>query len=138
MRGVLFLCTGNSCRSQMAEGFARFYAKGQCAIFSAGTHPTAIHPLAIQVMEERAINLHEQISTHIDEIPMAEIDTVITLCDSAAQSCPTLPGKSTIDWSLPDPALLTGCEDERLRGFRAIREEIDQRVRELMEQLVAS
>ena len=140
MRGVLFLCTGNSCRSQMAEGFGQAFLSGKAVeVFSAGLAPQGIHPLAITVMEERGVDIRSQRSTHVEEIPLERVDLVITLCDSAAQSCPAMPGKEVLDWGMEDPAaaLVEGDAglEEQLAPFRRARDLIEERVKALVEKL---
>ena len=140
MRGVLFLCTGNSCRSQMAEGFGQAFLSGKTVeVFSAGLDPQGIHPLAITVMEERGVDIRSQRSTHVEEIPLERVDFVITLCDSAAQSCPAMPGKEVLDWGMEDPAAALVEDDagleEQLAPFRRARDLIEERVKALAEKL---
>jgi two-component system phosphate regulon sensor histidine kinase PhoR len=130
--GLLFLCTGNSCRSQMAEGFARRLAPKGAHIYSAGTAPREIHPLAIQVMKESGIDISQQQSKSLASIPLDKISRIITLCGDAAESCPVLPGPvEHIHWPLRDPALAQVSHDEALRVFREVREEIRRWVENL-------
>jgi two-component system phosphate regulon sensor histidine kinase PhoR len=132
-RAVLFLCTGNSCRSQMAEGFARQLAPSGTRVYSAGTDPKPIHPLAIQVMKELGIDISRQISKPLEHVPAdADIDLVVTLCGDAAESCPlSLPRAARAHWPLPDPARAEGGDDEILAVFRSIRDDIRARVQRL-------
>ncbi len=131
-KGILFLCTGNSCRSQMAEGFARKLAPQGLPIYSAGTQPKTLHPLATKVMKEIGTDISSQRSKSLDEIPLEKVDLVITLCGEAAESCPTLPKRTEhLHWPLPDPALAKGAEEEVLKVFRNVRDEIQRRVEEL-------
>ena len=119
---ILFLCTANSCRSQIAEGFARILAPENVRVFSAGTEPKTVHPLAIQVMQEVGIDISDQRSKGIETVPMEKIDLVVTLCGEAAESCPTLPKKTEhLHWPLPDPALAQGDEKVILKTFRDVR-----------------
>lgn len=130
---LLFLCTGNSCRSQMAEGFARQLAADSTAIYSAGTQPREIHPLAIQVMKEVGIDISVQRSKGLEEIPLDNVDLLITLCGDAAETCPTLPAK--IDrrhWALRDPALARGTPKQILEIFRDVRDQIRAHVEALL------
>ncbi len=131
-RGILFLCTANSCRSQMAEGFARSLAPENVKISSAGTEPKAVHPLAIKVMEEAGIDISNQSSKGLGTLPLENIDLVVTLCGEAQESCPTL-SKNTehLHWPLPDPALAKGDEETVLETFRAVRDEIRARIEKL-------
>lgn len=129
MKMILFLCTGNSCRSQMAEGFARSVAPQDLRIYSAGTEPKKVHPLAIQVMREAGIDISNQRSKGLEAIPLDKIDSVVTLCGEAAESCPTLPRiTERLHWPVPDPALAQGDEETVLKTFRAVRDEIRRRV----------
>ena len=128
-RRILFLCTANSCRSQMAEGFARRHAANGDAVYSAGTAPKGIHPLAIQVMREAGIDISDQQSKAVETIPMDKIDQLITLCGDAAEHCPVVPAKvERVHWPLRDPALAQGNQEEILKVFRAVRDEIGVRV----------
>ena len=134
--GVLFVCTGNSCRSQMAEGFGRAYAPKGVRVFSAGTLAAGVHPLAVEAMGEIGIDISSQTSKRIDEIPRDAIDIVVTLCDDAAQNCPLFPGEvRRIHWPIEDPILAVGSHDQRLADFRRARDEIDPLVKNLMDEL---
>lgn len=125
MRGILFLCTGNSCRSQMAEGFAKKMLSDKVKVYSAGIDPKGIHPLAIKVMHEVGIDISGQKSESLADIPIDEIDLVITLCGDAAERCPVFPGEvKRVHWALEDPAKVTGTEQEVVAAFRAIRDKI--------------
>ena len=130
--GILFLCTGNSCRSQMAEGFARQLVHDSDCVYSAGTAPREIHPLAIRVMREVGIDISSQHSKGVESIPLAKIRRIITLCGEAAENCPILP-KTTehIHWSFPDPALARGDEERILQAFRDVRDAIRYHVQRL-------
>jgi thioredoxin type arsenate reductase len=130
--GILFLCTGNSCRSQMAEGFARQLVGDGDRIHSAGTAPKEIHPLAIQVMREVGIDISGQHSKGLESIPLARIQRIITLCGEAAEHCPPLPKKAEhIHWPLPDPALVQGDEERVQQAFRDVRDAIRSQVEKL-------
>jgi arsenate reductase len=127
---VLILCTGNSARSQMAEGLLRQLAGERMDVFSAGSKPSTVNPLAIQVMAERGIDISHQRSKHLNEFLQQPFDEVITVCDQAAEVCPIFPGKAhRIHWSFPDPAAVTGSEAERLQAFRQVRDSIEERLR---------
>ena len=116
---VLILCTGNSARSQMAEGLLRSVGGDDFEVCSAGTNPTSVRPEAVAVMAERGIDISAHRSKHLDEFINERFDYVITVCDHASESCPVFPGGPTrIHWSVPDPALVRGTEDERLEAFR--------------------
>jgi len=124
-KGILFLCTGNSCRSQMAEGFAKKMLPKNMEIFSAGLEPKGVHPMAVKVMQEVGINISQQESKNIPEIPIDKIDLVVTLCGDAAERCPVFPGKvERIHWALEDPAKAQGREEEIAIVFRKIRDNI--------------
>ena len=127
---LLFVCTGNSCRSQMAEGLARSLGGHRVRSFSAGTYPKPVHPLAVQVMKEIEVDIGKQQSKDVDALAGEVFDFVITVCDRAKQQCPVVPGThERIHWGFDDPADATGSEEERLREFRRVRDEIRQRVR---------
>jgi arsenate reductase len=127
---ILFLCTGNSCRSQMAEGLLRYLGGGQVDAFSAGTDPKGVHPLAVKVMAEVQIDISEQSSKHVDAFAGQSFDFVITVCDRAKEQCPVWPGApQRVHWSLDDPAEASGSEEQRLAVFRRVRDEIRQRIR---------
>ena len=127
--GILFLCTGNSCRSQMAEGFARQLASNGEKIYSAGTSPKGVHPLAIRVMQEVGIDISSQESKGLDEIPLRQIGHIVSLCGDAADSCATLSGGFTrTHWPLSDPAAAPGTETEVFALFRTVRDQIKERV----------
>jgi arsenate reductase len=131
---ILFLCTGNSCRSQMAEGFARRLLK-EWDVWSAGTRPAErVHPLAVQVMAEKGIDISTQYPKTISDVPRP-VDVVVTLCGEAAEECPTFPGaRATEHWGLPDPARATGTPEEVMQVFREVRDEIERRLKVLAEQ----
>jgi len=124
-KGILFLCTGNSCRSQMAEGFAKKMLPKNMEIFSAGLEPKGIHPMAIKVMQEVGIDISKQESKNISEIPIDKIDLVVTLCGDAAERCPIFPGKvERIHWELEDPAKAQGSDKVITIVFRKVRDKI--------------
>jgi arsenate reductase len=117
----------------MAEGFARQSANGKYRIFSAGTEPKSIHPLAVRVMQEAGIDISMQSSKGLDKVPLNDIDHVITLCGDADERCPTLDVKiKRTHWALPDPAATAGSEEEVLPLFRQVRDEIRRRVQALL------
>jgi len=128
-KGILFLCTGNSCRSQMAEGFAKKMLPKNMEIFSAGLEPKGVHPMAIKVMQEVGIDISKQESKNISEIPIGEIDMVITLCGDADERCPVLPGKvKKIYWSIDDPAKAWGSDKEIAIVFQKARDKIKSHI----------
>jgi arsenate reductase len=125
MLKVMFLCTGNSCRSQMAEGFARTFGKGLVEPFSAGLLAAGVHPRAIAVMKEIGIDISQQTSKEIDENLLQTMDTVITLCDNAAEACPwTPPEIKRLHWPIKDPVGTKGSEKKIMTEFRRARDEI--------------
>lgn len=128
---VLVLCTGNSARSQMAEGLLRDLGGDRIAAVSAGTHPAPVHPLAVRVMRERGIDIRHQRSKHMSEFADQAFDYVITVCDAAAERCPIFPGPARrVHWSIPDPAAGAGGQRSRLTEFRRVREDIEKSLRE--------
>ena len=127
---VLFLCTGNSCRSQMAEDWLRHLAGGRFAAFSAGTKPSGLNPLAVAVMKEVGIDISHHSSKHVSECFGQQFPYVITVCDAAAETCPVFPGASKkLHWNFLDPATSQGSEVERLAVFRKVRDEIGAQIR---------
>ena len=132
---ILVLCTGNSARSQMAEGFLRELGGGRFEAHSAGSEAAGrVNPLAVKAMSEAGINISAQQPKDLGVYDDQEFDLVITVCDNARQSCPMFLGaRENVHWSLKDPAAAEGSEDERLAVFRAIRDEIRRRVEHLIE-----
>lgn len=130
---VLFLCTGNSCRSQMAEGFLRALAGERFEAHSAGTKPSVVNPMAIEAMAEKGIDLAQHRSKNAAEFLGEHFSYVVTVCDNAKEHCPIFPGPSIrLHWSLPDPAEATGSHQERMQVFRAVRDRIETHVRDLV------
>lgn len=128
---VLILCTGNSARSQMAEGILRAIAADRFEVFSAGTHPSIVNPLAIAVLRERDIDISHHRSKSLMEYINQPFDYVITVCDQAAEACPAFPGPAErIHWSFPDPAAVAGTEEERVASFRQVRDDIEKHLRD--------
>jgi len=129
MKTVLILCTGNSCRSQMAEGLFRHLAGSIYEIHSAGTHPTAVNPLAIKAMSEIGIDISHHHSKSVNEYLDRPFDLVITVCDNAKESCPFFAGAAKrLHWPFDDPAEAVGPESERLKVFARVRNEIRERI----------
>ena len=133
-RRVLFLCTHNSARSQMAEGLLRELGGSGFEAHSAGTEATQVRPLAIRAMQEIGIDIGAQRSKALDEYAGQPFDLVVTVCDEAREACPYFPGaRAQIHWSLPDPSKATGTEESRLAVFRGVRDELRRRIgRELL------
>lgn len=133
MKQIYFLCTGNSCRSQMAEGFAKAILRPQWQVASAGVETHGLNPLAVQVMREIGIDISQQQSKLIDIDYLNNCDMVVTLCGDARDKCPvTPPTVQKMHWPLPDPALALGTDAEKLAVFRQVRDEIKQRVMALV------
>lgn len=127
---VLILCTGNSARSQMAEGLLRNLADARFDVASAGVSPTKVRPEAIKVMGEIGIDISTHYSKSVDEYSGQEFDYVITVCDNAQEQCPVFPGNTKrLHWSFEDPAEAAGDEETRLTVFRKVRDEIRDRLR---------
>lgn len=123
MKKVLVLCTGNSCRSQIAEGYLRHFAGDVALIYSAGVETHGVNPRAIQIMQEDGIDLSQHTSNHIDEYMDIDFDYVITVCDNAKERCPFFPTKAQkFHYNFPDPAKATGTEVEIQQQFREVRE----------------
>ena len=130
---VLFLCTGNSARSQMAEGLLRHMAGERFDVASAGVSPTRVRPEAIEAMREVGIDISTHRSKSVDEFTGHEFDYVITVCDHANEQCPVFPGRTKrIHWSFDDPAAAEGDEAARLAVFRRVRDEINQRLQQFV------
>jgi arsenate reductase (thioredoxin) len=126
---VLFLCTHNSARSQMAEGLLRHVAGDRFEVMSAGTEATRVRPLAIRAMEEIGIDISSQESKTLDRYLEESFDYVITVCDDANEACPFFPGaQSRLHWSFEDPSRVEGPEEERLAIFRSVRDRIRERI----------
>ena len=127
---VLFICTHNSARSQMAEGYLRHIAGDRFDVYSAGTEATVVRPQAIEVMAEIGIDISGQTSKTLQQYLPERWDYVITVCDDANESCPVFPGTSDRShWSFPDPSKATGTDAERLQVYRDVRDQIARRIR---------
>ncbi len=136
---ILFLCTHNSSRSQMAEGLLQTRGGPHYQVFSAGTHPRSVHPLAIKAMKELGIDISEQAGHRAKGIEEFEteppMDLVVTVCDEAAEECPYFPrARRQEHWGFPDPSAATGTEDERLAVFRRVRDAIAARIDAFVQQ----
>jgi arsenate reductase len=128
---VLFLCTHNSARSQMAEGLLRHLAGDRFEAHSAGTEATRVRPLAIRTVAEIGVDISGQGSKTLDRYLGEPFDYVITVCDDANEACPAFPGaKNRLHWSLPDPSAAKGTEEQRLAVFRKVRDQIKGRIEE--------
>lgn len=132
---VLFLCTGNSCRSQLAEGWLRHLAGDRLVALSAGTHPQGVNPRAIAVMAEVGVDISGHTSDVITDFLGDPPELVITVCGNAAETCPTFPGATQVlHWPFPDPADATGSEEEILAEFRAVRDAVRARITTWLEE----
>ncbi len=133
VKKVLFLCTGNSARSQMAEGFLKEYGKGKFEVYSAGISPAGVNPNAVKVMHELGIDISSQTSDSISKQLLDKADMLITLCGDAREKCPFVPVKvEKRHWSLDDPAQAEGTEAQVLEKFREVRDQIKKYVEELV------
>jgi len=131
---VLFLCTGNSARSQIAEGLLRHFAGERFEVASAGTHPVGLNPFAVEVMRELGADIASQRSKHVEEFVGKRFDYVVTVCDRAKETCPVFPGASVmLHWSFEDPAAAQGTDEERRTMFRRIRDQIAVRLKQFLE-----
>jgi arsenate reductase (thioredoxin) len=131
---VLFLCTHNSSRSQMAEGLLRARGGSTYEVFSAGTQPRVVHPLAIKAMQEIGIDLRDHRAKNLEEFrTQPPMDLVVTVCDEAAEACPYFPNaRHQVHWGFPDPSRVEGSEEERLAAFRHIRDLIATRINQFL------
>jgi arsenate reductase len=130
---VLFLCTHNSARSQMAEGLLRHFGGNKYEVFSAGTEATLVRPLAIQVMAELEIDISEHESKTIERFLEQDFDLVITVCDDAHETCPNFPGaKEQMHWSIPDPSKAKGDPEDQLKRYREIRDQLLEKIEALI------
>ena len=137
MPQIYFLCTGNSCRSQMAEGFARQILPADWRIASAGIETHGLNPLAVKVMAEKGLDISNYQSKLIDPQYLQTCDIVVTLCGDARDRCPVVPATVTkIHWPLLDPAQATGTEAEQLAVFRQVRDEIATRIQGLAKEVI--
>src|SRR5512135_3596227 len=137
MLKVMFICTGNSCRSQMAEGFARDYGKGLIEVYSAGLTPAGVNPYAIRVMAELDIDISRQHSKKIDPYLLDYMDIVVTLCGHAELLCPkTPPNIKRFHWPIKDPVGTTGSDNHIMKEFRRARDEIRDKVLDLLQLII--
>lgn len=133
-KNILVLCTGNSCRSQMAEGYLRFFAGKKATVYSAGTNPHGVHRKAISVMYEDGIDLRSHTSNHVDEYKDIAFDYIITVCDNAKEQCPYIPGNAIrLHHSFPDPVGATGTVEEIRQEFRTVRNMIKEYCKDFTE-----
>jgi arsenate reductase len=126
MKNILILCTGNSCRSQIAEGWIRYYSENEANVFSAGIEAHGLNNFAVRVMTDAVIDISKQKSKTVSDLPDIEFDYIITVCDNAKEKCPFFPGKALrLHKSFPDPAGFKGTEEEILRQFSDLRDLIE-------------
>ena len=132
-KNILVLCTGNSCRSQIAEGYLRYYAGDNADVYSAGVETHGVNPRAIATMNEDGIDISSHTSNNIDEYLNVDFDFVITVCDNAKERCPYFPSKAKIlHHNFPDPAKATGTDDEIMEQFRQVRLQIKDYCRQFV------
>jgi arsenate reductase len=137
MEKVLVLCTGNSCRSQIAEGYLRKFANGKAEIYSAGIETHGVNPRAIAVMKEDGIDISHHTSNHIDEYRNIDFDYVITVCDNARERCPYFPSSAKkIHHNFPDPAKAKGTKEEIMNEFRKVRDMIKTYCKQFVEEII--
>lgn len=131
---IMFLCTGNSCRSQIAEGFARALGGEAFEVYSAGLEPQGLNPQAVEVMREAGIDISRQTSDEIDPDLLDRMDYAITLCGHAEERCPITPAHvRRLHWPFDDPAKATGSQEEVMKEFRRVRDEIQKRIEEFID-----
>jgi len=137
MKNILVLCTGNSCRSQIAEGYLRHFAGNQAVIYSAGIETHGVNPRAIATMREDGIDISGHTSNNVEEYRNINFDLIITVCDHARERCPVFPSHAQqFHHNFPDPARATGTEEEIREQFRKVREQIKAYSRDFIQQYV--
>ncbi len=139
MKKILVLCTGNSCRSQIAEGYLRYYAKEKAVVYSAGIETHGVNPKAIAIMKEDGIDISHHTSNNVNEYPKINFDWVITVCDNAKEHCPVFPDAvKKIHHNFPDPAKATGSEKAVMNEFRKVRDMIKEYCRNFVEKNIGN
>ena len=134
MKNVLVLCTGNSCRSQLAEGYLRYFAGSKARVYSAGIETHGVNPKAVRVMAEDGIDISGHTSNHVDEYKNIPFDYVITVCDNAHEACPFFPGNvARFHHNFPDPAKAKGTDEEIMDEFRRVRDMIKVYAKDFVE-----
>nr|WP_148639164.1 arsenate reductase ArsC [Aquimarina longa] len=137
MMNVLVLCTGNSCRSQMAEGYLKFFAKKNATIYSAGVETHGVNPRAIAIMKEEEIDISEHTSNNLDEYLDISFDYIITVCDNAKERCPFFPGKAErLHYNFFDPSKVEGTEEEIHAAFTKTRNQIKEYCKDFIEKTI--
>jgi arsenate reductase len=135
MKNILVLCTGNSCRSQIAEGYLRHFAPDKANIYSAGIETHGVNPKAVQVMKEDGIDISHHTSNNVNEYADIDFDFIITVCDNANENCPFFPSKAKrFHQNFPDPAKATGTEEEIMQSFRKVRDMIKEYSQKFIQQ----
>lgn len=138
MKNILVLCTGNSCRSQIAEGFIRHYFGKSAHVYSAGIETHGVNPRAIATMAEVGIDISKHTSNHVDEYLDIPFDLILTVCDHAAEQCPVFPSKAhRLHENFPDPAKAQGSNEEIEAAFRSTRDQIDLFCRENLKTIIS-
>ena len=139
MKRVLVLCTGNSCRSQIAQGFLKHFGKEDIEVYSAGIETHGVNPGAIRTMSETGIDISGHTSNHVDEYLDLEFDYVITVCDNARESCPVFPSTATmLHHNFEDPAKATGTEEEIMNKFSEVRDQIRDYSRDFVSRYISA
>ena len=134
MKKILVLCTGNSCRSQIAEGYLRYFAGDRAEVYSAGVETHGVNPRAIAIMAEDGLDISGHTSNHVDEYADVDFDFVITVCDNARERCPYFPTRAEkLHHNFPDPAKATGTEEEVMAEFRRVREMVKNYAKDFVE-----
>jgi arsenate reductase len=137
MKNILVLCTGNSCRSQIAEGYLRHFARDKATVYSAGIETHGVNPKAIQVMDEDDIDIAGHTSNNVDEYVGINFDLILTVCDNAKENCPYFPSNAKrFHYNFPDPAKAAGTPDEVLNEFRRVRDMIKVYCKDFVERNV--
>lgn len=135
MKRILILCTGNSCRSQMAEGFFKYFAEDKAEVYSAGIEAHGLNLKAVEVMKEAGIDISKNESKTLDKFINQEFDLVITVCDNAQETCPIFPNaKKKLHYNFSDPAKATGTDEEIMKQFREVRDQIRDYAKEVLKQ----
>lgn len=138
MKNILILCTGNSCRSQIAHGYLQQFAGNRALVYSAGVETHGVNPRAIAVMKEDGVDISTHTSNHVDEYRHVNFDYVITVCDNAKERCPYFPTNAVkLHHNFPDPAKATGTEEEIMNEFRRVRGMIKEYCEEFVEEYLA-
>ncbi len=136
-KNILVLCTGNSCRSQIADGYLTFFAKDKATVYSAGVETHGVNPRAIMTMQEDGIDISANTSNNVEEYRNINFDFVITVCDNAKERCPYFPSKAIrLHHNFPDPAKTTGAEEEIIEQFRVVRQQIKTYCKDFVEKFL--